>query len=70
MLKVVMRMCICVLAHSDRYVPLYVGLTVLASANVYIIWLVNRRNKQWQGTFNPKIEQEKKFMKSIVQPLK
>jgi hypothetical protein len=52
------------------YIPLYIILVGLIAANIYIFHTVNWRSKQWQGTYNPKIEEEKKFMKTIVSPLK
>jgi len=52
------------------YFPLFVTIFVLFCSNGYIFYSVNKKARQWQGTYNPAVESDKKFLKEQVQPLK
>eukprot|EP00035_Acanthoeca_spectabilis_P004100 m.98768 g.98768 ORF g.98768 m.98768 type:complete len:336 (+) comp12442_c0_seq4:128-1135(+) len=52
------------------YVPLWIGIVILSVANFSIIRNVRKRERRWEGTYNPDVVAEKEFLRAQVAPIK
>eukprot|EP00036_Acanthoecidae_sp_10tr_P011425 CAMPEP_0182924956 /NCGR_PEP_ID=MMETSP0105_2-20130417/8050_1 /TAXON_ID=81532 ORGANISM="Acanthoeca-like sp., Strain 10tr" /NCGR_SAMPLE_ID=MMETSP0105_2 /ASSEMBLY_ACC=CAM_ASM_000205 /LENGTH=326 /DNA_ID=CAMNT_0025062781 /DNA_START=150 /DNA_END=1130 /DNA_ORIENTATION=+ len=52
------------------YVPLWIGILILFTANFHIIRNVRERERRWEGTYNPDTAAEKEFLRAQVTPIK
>ncbi|CAH1780902.1 unnamed protein product [Owenia fusiformis] len=52
------------------YGPLFLIIALLFFVYIYIIVMVNRRVKTWEGTYDPDTERSKQLLKEDIKPLK